>query len=57
MIEKLKTYKMRISKPLVEDKTKGNIKNSTQTERLAPSPPPVLINKTKTTINYEAISN
>jgi len=57
VIEKLKTYKMRISKPLVEDKTKGNIKNSTQTERLAPSPPPVLINKTKTTINYEAISN
>ena len=33
---------MRTSTPLVEGKTKGNIKNSKQRGRMAPPPPPVL---------------
>jgi len=34
---------MRKSKPLKEGKTKGNIKKSTRTKRLAPPPPPIKI--------------
>jgi hypothetical protein len=32
---------VRKSSPLIEGKTKSNIKNNTQTRRLAPPPPPI----------------
>ena len=32
---------VRKSSPLIEGRTKSNIKNNTQTKRLAPPPPPI----------------
>lgn len=32
---------VRKSSPLIEGKTKSNVKNNTQTGRLAPPPPPI----------------
>lgn len=37
----LNIYAVRKSSPMVEGRTKSNVKNNTQTRRLAPPPPPM----------------
>lgn len=40
-IKHLNISDVRKSAPLIEGKTKSNVKNNTQTRRLAPPPPPI----------------
>jgi hypothetical protein len=41
LVKKLTIPIVRKSSPLIEGKTKSNLKNNTQTERLAPPPPSI----------------
>jgi hypothetical protein len=40
-LKKLRVDDVTKSSPLIEGKTKSNVKNNTQIERLAPPPPPI----------------
>lgn len=42
LVNKLLIPDVRKSSPLVEGKTKSNVKNNTQTRKLAPPPPPLI---------------